>query len=79
MRLANGTLRRADRGASDPLAIESAARFNSQIPLEYAYAAWDALPEDDTEDARLLEPYRHATTDLLVAFASHQLRALAHI
>ena len=56
--------------------IESAARFNSQIPLEYAYAAWGALPD---RPGRLLDPYRPVTWRELAAFAQHRVRALAHI
>ena len=31
---------------------ESASRFNSQIPLEYAYGAWGKLPEPTTTATR---------------------------
>ncbi len=58
--------------------IEAASRFNSQIPLEYAYGAWSKLPAD-REDDRILEPFRAVTLDQLKAFASHRARALAHI
>jgi len=51
---------------------------NSQIPLEYAYAAWDCLPEG-LEDDRLLEPFRQVSREQLKAFAAHRVRALAHI
>ncbi|MFO7965306.1 MAG: hypothetical protein R6U50_15385 [Desulfobacterales bacterium] len=58
--------------------IEAASRFNSQIPLEYAYAAWDRLPED-ADDEHLLEPFRRVSLEQLKAFAAHRARALAHI
>ncbi len=46
--------RRLESGRS----YESAARFNSQIPLEYAYGAWGELPAPDgDEQRRLLEPF----------------------
>jgi len=58
--------------------IESASRFNSQIPLEYAYGAWKRLPETK-EDEALLRPFRQASLDAVKAFAKHRTRALAHI
>lgn len=58
--------------------IEAASRFNSQIPLEYAYAAWGALPESK-EDSRLLEPFRHVDLNALKSFAGMRVKALAHI
>lgn len=58
--------------------IESASRFNSQIPLEYAYAAWGALPEMK-EDSRLLEPFRQVSLDALRSFAGMRVKALAQI
>lgn len=69
------------RGDPRRTTIESASRFNSQIPLEYAYATWDALP-DDAEDARertLLRQFHQVTSADLTAFAAHRVRALAHI
>ena len=58
--------------------IESSSRFNSQIPLEYAYAAWDRLPEAK-EDSRVLEPFRKVDLDILKGFATMRVRALSHI
>lgn len=58
---------------------ESAARFNSQIPLEYAYGAWGRLPDaDDASTRRLLDPFRVSRDDLLL-FARARVRALQHI
>jgi len=58
---------------------ESASRFNSQIPLEYAYGAWGKLPVLDAGgDRRLLEPFR-VTLDQVGLFARARLRALQHI
>lgn len=57
----------------------SRSRFNSQIPLEYAYAAWgdlDVPPDADTDDyAR----FRGVTTDLIAGFHARRLDALEHI
>lgn len=82
MRIDDGHLVEAPKGMtfSDPrfAQIESASRFNSQIPLEYAYGAWGALP-DDGPDKRLLRYFQSVTLDQLVAFARHRVRALAYI
>lgn len=56
---------------------ESAARFNSQIPLEYAYGAWDRLP-DDEESRELVAPFR-VSPEQLVGFARARLHALRHV
>jgi len=66
--------------AGDPrrITIESASRFNSQIPLEYAYSVWGQLP-DDPEARLLLRPFRSVTAEQLRAFAAHRVRALAFI
>ena len=64
--------------ATNVITIESASRFNSQIPLEYAYAAWGCLPELK-ENRRLLDPFRQVNLDMLRRFAGHRVRALAHI
>jgi len=58
--------------------IESASRFNSQIPLEYAYAAWDLLPENK-KDEKLLEPFRQVDLMALQAFAGQRAKALAYL
>ena len=58
---------------------ESASRFNSQIPLEYAYGAWGQLPDPtDAREKRLLDAFR-VTRDQLLLFARARLRALQHI
>ena len=52
------------------------ARFNSQIPLEFAYAAWGDLPPavDGRNDE--MAPYRDVTPDLLVGFHARRLDAM---
>jgi hypothetical protein len=54
------------------------ARFNSQIPLEYAYCGWDQLPapEIGTDE---FEPFRAATPELLSGFQARRLEAMEHI
>lgn len=56
------------------------ARYSSEIPLEYAYAAWGEL--ENYEDAALKDrsaTYHRATPELLRAFCSRRLEALEHI
>lgn len=57
------------------------SRFSSQIPLEYAYAAWKELPErpGDAEARRALAPYRQATIELLRGFQARRLEAMEHV
>ncbi|HEX2914276.1 MAG TPA: AAA domain-containing protein [Chloroflexia bacterium] len=67
--------------ASDDRYIESAARFYSTIPLEYAYAAWGLLRAEDfkPEQRQLVQPYLHITADHLSRFQAKRLEALAYI
>jgi hypothetical protein len=53
------------------------ARFSGDIPLEYAYAAWDALPPAGRNDAYAL--YRQSTPQLLSALLERRLEAIASI
>jgi Cdc6-like AAA superfamily ATPase len=58
---------------------ESASRFSSQVPLEYAYGAWGKLPKpEDERTRRLLELFK-VTPEQLLLFARARLRALRHI
>lgn len=69
-----------DRRRSDAGTREVAARFNSQIPLEYAYAAWGLLPDGkDAREKHMLDPFRQVSGAQLEAFAAHRLRALAFL
>jgi len=56
----------------------SRARFNSQIPLEYAYAAWGELPVPE-EGSDEFANYREATPALLKGFHARRLEAMEHI
>jgi hypothetical protein len=68
------------QGTTRPVWIEGAARFRSQIPLEYAYGAWGCLPAPtDALQERLLQPFRDVTWDELEGFAAQRMRALAHV
>ena len=55
------------------------ARFNSQIPLEYAYAAWGMLPDAPPQGRDPYEPYRRASAPLLISFQGRRLEALEHV
>lgn len=55
------------------------SRFKSEIPLEYAYAAWNELPLPKDGRADPFEPYRRATVDLIVRFQARRLEAIEHI
>ena len=83
-RAADGTLQSVpaamDRNDPRRFRIESASRFNSQIPLEYFYAAWGRLPEGkDGQERGRLAPFRQVTMEDIKQFAGHRCRALAHI
>lgn len=51
----------------DGVWVERSSRFNSTIPLEYAYGAWGKLP-DDPHSRGQYDRYRAVTPDLLVRF-----------
>jgi hypothetical protein len=55
------------------------SRFNSQIPLEYAYAAWGALPDAPAGEPDPYQPYRAATLPLIAQFHGRRLEALEHV
>ena len=55
------------------------ARFSSQIPLEYAYAAWGELAAPVGRGEDRYAPYRGVSRDLLLAFHRRRLEALETI
>jgi hypothetical protein len=55
------------------------ARFSSQIPLEYAYAAWGELPRPAPGRRDDYAPYRAATPALLRGFQARRLEAMEQI
>ncbi|MDP9363273.1 MAG: AAA domain-containing protein [Chloroflexota bacterium] len=57
----------------------SRARFSSQVPLEYAYAAWGELPPPPANERDDSAPYRRATPELLRGFQARRLAALEHV
>jgi hypothetical protein len=50
------------------------ARFSSQLPLEYVYAAWQQLPSGYDDSA--WEPFRGATMPIVTGYVQQRLRAL---
>ncbi|MGQ9873875.1 MAG: AAA domain-containing protein [Chloroflexus sp.] len=54
-------------------------RFNNQIPLEYAYAAWQALPPPPGRGEDDLVDYRDIKYEQLLAFINKRLEAFAHL
>ncbi len=54
-------------------------RFNNQIPLEYAYAAWQALPPPPDRGEDDLIDYRNVKRKDLINFIETRLKAFAHL
>ena len=71
--------RQGETDEDEPHYYTRRARFNSQVPLEYAYAAWNHLETPGDETARALEPYRQATPELLAGLQARRLEAMEHI
>lgn len=70
----------AGRDASDGEAwYTRRARFSSQVPLEYAYGAWDELPPPPARGRDEFGLFREVSRDLLVAFEARRLEALEHV
>jgi CRISPR/Cas system-associated exonuclease Cas4 (RecB family) len=70
------------QNASDKIYVESAARFGTEIPLEYAYAAWGILKESSDmkqETLNQLKIYLKTTKEDILALISQRLRALHYI
>jgi hypothetical protein len=66
----------------DPDAVDwitRRARFNSQIPLEYAYNAWDELPLPADGQRDVVAGYRNIDRETLLAFHARRLEAMEHI
>lgn len=55
------------------------SRHSSQIPLEYAYAAWKELPAPSASKDDPYEAFRDVTKDQLLGFARRRLDAIEHI
>ncbi|MCA9878103.1 MAG: ATP-binding protein, partial [Thermomicrobiales bacterium] len=68
----------SEAGQRQPWATRR-SRFNSQLPLEYAYAAWGLLPNPDAGERDHYRPYRRATVELITAFQARRLEAIEHV
>jgi hypothetical protein len=55
------------------------SRFNSQVPLEYAYAAWGQLSPPGKGKADEFADFRGVTSELLKAFQERRLEAIEHV
>lgn len=55
------------------------SRHSSQVPLEYAYAAWDELPAPPTRGDDPYRAYRGVSQEQLNAFARKRLDAIEHL
>ncbi|HEX6817537.1 MAG TPA: ATP-binding protein [Ktedonobacterales bacterium] len=70
----------AANGVAESAWYTARARFSSQIPLEYAYAAWGELDESGSgERGGDLQRFRAATPALLRGFHVRRLEAMEHI
>jgi hypothetical protein len=77
-----GALRRAKDGDDDILWVETGARFGTEIPLEYAYAAWGRLgnrPDASATEGTRLRGYLGVTPDDVAALGRMRCRALRHV
>ncbi len=61
--------------------VESAARYYSSIPLEYAYAAWGMFKAEDfvPRERRYVTPYLKVNVNQIELFQAKRLSALAYI
>lgn len=55
------------------------SRFNSSVPLEYAYAAWGQLPPPGAGGHDEFGDFRGTAKDVLLAFQSRRLEAVEHV
>lgn len=71
---------RLDEEVEGPAAwYTSRARFSSQIPLEYAYAAWGELPPPPATGRDDFAAYRRSDVAQLRGFQARRLEALEHL
>ena len=55
------------------------SRFGTNLPLEFAYAAWGELPPPNPGQGDEFADYRHVTPDMLLAFQKRRLEAIEHV
>lgn len=66
-------------GSGEPEWHTRRARFGSQIPLEYAYAAWGEIPEARAGREDESAPYRYVTVAQLIGFQQRRLEAMEKV
>jgi hypothetical protein len=80
---ATGIFRQARRqDEAGAIAVEAAARFGTQIPLEYAYAAWGKLPTPTAAhpaQQAQLRGFQGVTRDAILQLAAQRCRALHYL
>jgi len=80
---ATGLFRQArHQDESGAISVEAAARFGTQIPLEYAYAAWGKLPASETgrhAQRAQLRGFLGVTLDDIRQLAAQRCRALHYL
>jgi hypothetical protein len=77
-----GQLKPSDAKDDGAIFVESSARFGTEIPLEYAYAAWGLLGETEgmrDDDRSYVSAFRGVTLEDVRAFAELRCRALRHV
>jgi hypothetical protein len=77
-----GQLSPADAKGDGAIFVESSARFGTEIPLEYAYAAWGQLGETTEmrdDDRSYVSAFKGVTLEDVRAFAELRCRALRHV
>jgi predicted RecB family nuclease len=55
------------------------SRFGTNLPLEYAYAAWGELPSPKAGQGDEFADFRHVTKDVLRTFQERRLEAIEHV
>lgn len=55
------------------------ARYSSNIPLEYAYAAWQRLPAPPQGHEDAFARFRHMTREVLAAYCQYRLHGLMYL
>ncbi|MCA1631860.1 MAG: ATP-binding protein, partial [Acidobacteria bacterium] len=78
----SGLLSPSEAKGDGAIFVESAARFGTEIPLEYAYAAWGLLQETPgmrEDDRSYVGAFKGATLEDVRALAELRCRALRHV
>ena len=77
-----GLIERASKGNQDGMWLEASARFGTEIPLEYAYAAWGKIgetPEMEEKTRSEVRAFLGTTVEQIQSLALQRSRALRYI